>query len=95
MANMSYCRFHNTRLDLEDCIEALRNEERLSSDEAKAGRHLFDDFLSFCVDQGIIDSFDSEEVEILFGRLEQEDDDDDWDCEHPENQPGGGQAAPE
>ena len=43
MANMSYCRFHNTQLDLEDCIEAIRNEERLSSDEAKAGRHLFDD----------------------------------------------------
>ena len=35
MANMSYCRFHNTRLDLEDCIDALRNEERLSSDEAR------------------------------------------------------------
>ena len=33
--------------------------------------------MSYCVDQGIIDSFDSEEVEILFGRLEQEDDDDD------------------
>ena len=77
MSNMSYCRFHNTRLDLEDCIEALRNEERLSSDEARAGRPLFDDFLSFCVDQGIIDGFDSEEVEILFGRLEREDDDDD------------------
>lgn len=77
MANMSYCRFHNTRLDLEDCLDAIREEKPLSSSEARAGRHLFDDFLSFCVDQGIIDSFDSEEVEILFGRLEQEDDDDD------------------
>ena len=77
MANMSYCRFHNTRLDLEDCIDALRNEERLSSDEARAGRNLFGDFLSFCVEQeqGIIDSFDSEEVETLFYRLEREDDD--------------------
>ena len=65
MANMSYCRFHNTRLDLEDCIEALRNEERLSSDEAKAGCHLFDDFLSFCVDQGIIDSFDREQGQFI------------------------------
>ena len=75
MANMSYCRFHNTRLDLEDCIDALRNEERLSSDEARAGRNLFDDFLSFCVEQGIIDSFDSDEVETLFCRLERENDD--------------------
>ena len=77
MANMSYCRFHNTRLDLGDCLDALTDGEHLSSSEKQAGRHLFDDFLSFCVDQGIIDSFDSEEVEILFGRLEQEDDDDD------------------
>ena len=75
MANMSYCRFHNTRLDLEDCIDALRNEERLSSDEARAARNLFGDSLSFCVEQGIIDGFDSEEVEILFYRLEREDDD--------------------
>lgn len=75
MANMSYCRFHNTRLDLEDCIEALRNGECLSADEARAGRNLFDDFLSFCVEQGIIDSFDSDEVETLFCRLERENDD--------------------
>ena len=75
MANMSYCRFHNTRLDLEDCIDALRNEERLSSDEDRAGLNLFGDFLSSCVEQGIIDSFDSEEVETLFYRLEREDDD--------------------
>lgn len=75
MANMSYCRFHNTRLDLEDCLDAINNEERLSEEEARAGRHLFDDFLSFCIDQGIIDGFDSEEVEILFSRLERDDDD--------------------
>lgn len=25
MANMSYCRFHNTRIDLEDCVNALEN----------------------------------------------------------------------
>ena len=23
MANMSYCRFHNTLLDLEDCLDAI------------------------------------------------------------------------
>ena len=23
MANMSYCRFHNTRLDLQDCLDAI------------------------------------------------------------------------
>jgi len=29
---MSYCRFRNTERDLEDCIEALQNDE-ISSDE--------------------------------------------------------------
>lgn len=76
MANMSYCRFHNTRLDMEDCLDALRSERWLDAEEARDGRHLFDDFLSFCRDQGIIDSFDQEEVEILFNRLERKDDDD-------------------
>lgn len=70
MANMSYCRFHNTRLDLEDCLDAIRDEESLSDEEARAGRHLFDDFLSFCREQGIIDSYDAEEIEVMFSRLE-------------------------
>lgn len=38
MANMSYCRFQNTRSDMEDCMDALREEKHLSGDEAKAGR---------------------------------------------------------
>lgn len=88
MANMSYCRFHNTRFDLEDCIEALRNEERLSPDEARAGRNLFDEFLSFCMEQGIIASFDREEVKTLFCRLEREADDEEA-LDQPENQPRG------
>ena len=34
MSNMSYCRFQNTLSDLEDCYEALLNEEgELSSEE--------------------------------------------------------------
>lgn len=26
MSNMSYCRFHNTAADLDDCLEAIENE---------------------------------------------------------------------
>lgn len=41
MANMSYCRFHNTVVDLEDCINTLEeyNEgelKDLSEDEKRA-----------------------------------------------------------
>lgn len=35
MANMSYCRFHNTLLDLQDCYENLDDED-LSPDEERA-----------------------------------------------------------
>jgi len=25
MSNMSYCRFHNTAMDLQDCVDAIEN----------------------------------------------------------------------
>ncbi len=77
MANMSYCRFQNTRSDMEDCMDALREEKCLSGDEAKAGRWMFDDILSFCQDNGIIDSYDGELLKAVFDRLIEENEDDD------------------
>lgn len=67
--NMSYCRFQNTRRDVEDCLDALRDEKRLSTDEAKAGHRMFDDILDFCRDMGIIDSYDAKALEDLFDGL--------------------------
>lgn len=32
MANMSYCRFRNTRDDMNDCLDALREGKTLSVD---------------------------------------------------------------
>lgn len=69
MANMSYCRFQNARRDVENCLDALRDEKRLSTDEAKAGYRMFDDILDFCRDMGIIDSYDAETLEDLFDGL--------------------------
>lgn len=77
MANMSYCRFQNTRSDVEDCLDSLRYEERLSGDEANAGRWMFDDILSFCRENGIIDSYDGGALEALFDSLSEEGGDDD------------------
>lgn len=34
MSNMSYCRFTNTRSDLNDCLDAIREDKRLSDVEA-------------------------------------------------------------
>lgn len=77
MANMSYCRLQNTRRDMEDCLDALRDEKRLSSDEAKAGRWMFDDILDFCQDMGIIGSYDAGALEAIFDGLTESEDDDD------------------
>ena len=47
MANMSYCRFQNTVMDMQDCFnvigEALDNEEPmdLSADEQRAFERMF------------------------------------------------------
>lgn len=75
MSNMSYCRFTNTRSDLNDCLEAIREDTRLSDVEAKAGRWMFDDFLSFCREYGIIDSYDEETLRALFDGMEKKESD--------------------
>ena len=76
MANMSYCRFQNTRNDMEDCLDALREEKPLSRDEANAGRWMIDDILDYCRDNGIIDSYDGETLEAVFDGLVEEDEND-------------------
>lgn len=62
MANMSYCRFHNTRLDMDDCIETLREaewgEERISEDEIGYCRMMFDTIIDYLDEEGLIDEFD-------------------------------------
>lgn len=75
MSNMSYCRFTNTRSDLNDCLDAIREDTRLSDVEAKAGRWMFDDFLSFCREYGIIDSYDEETLRALFDGMEKKESD--------------------
>ena len=45
MANMSYCRFQNTAMDLADCLDALENhwDLDLSTDEVNGLEHLLAD----------------------------------------------------
>jgi hypothetical protein len=65
MANMSYCRFYNTRIDLEDCLDALNDNEELSAEELKSCKQMFNMFIEFCVDEGIIEDEDGELEERL------------------------------
>jgi len=47
MANMSYCKFRNTKIDLADCVYTLENiingeEEPLSPEEYSASKRMYD-----------------------------------------------------
>ena len=53
MANMSYCRFYNTSMDMSDCIEALEYEESLSETEAKKCVQMFEEIVNYLYDEGI------------------------------------------
>lgn len=61
---------------MEDCLTDLQDEECLSKDEAHDGRWMFEDILSYCQDNGIIDSYDGGLLEAIFEGLTQEDEDD-------------------
>ena len=69
MSNMSYCRFNNTELDLSDCLNALdveENEYKISENEVKCGVRMFEEFLNYCEEQGIITEYNSDQIEAVF-----------------------------
>ena len=55
MSNMSYCRFRNTLLDLHDCLNALEDGEELSKPEYESCVGMFNLFVGFLIDNGIIE----------------------------------------
>ena len=68
MGNMSYCRFCNTRMDLEDCLFAVsdKNEYPISQEESNQGIKMFKAFLNFCIESNIIPEYDEAEIENIF-----------------------------
>lgn len=65
MANMSYCRFENTKSDLKDCINALENREINSEEEKVNARRMIINFLDFCLNEGIIEDFEGERIQQI------------------------------
>lgn len=53
MANMSYCRFHNTEMDMSDCIEALEYGNSLSESEARKCIQMFEEIVDYLYNEGI------------------------------------------
>ena len=62
MANMSYCRFHNTNMDMADCLDALRmaewNGNRISEEEIGYCRMMFDNIIDYLDEENLLDEFD-------------------------------------
>lgn len=63
MSNMNYCRFNNTKLDVDDCIEALENDTQLSSAELEKAKDMFHNILTFCCNNGMIDDYNQDQVD--------------------------------
>ena len=79
MSNMSYCRFHNTRRDMRDCINALEEMEtgfddgKLSLNESREGRLMFEEIIDFLDGAGIDIDVDTtkEQVNEMFDNVEE------------------------
>lgn len=63
MSNMSYCRFHNTVGDLQDCYDHIDDE--LSVEEIEARRELINLCLDIAsdIESGCIKSYNKEEYD--------------------------------
>ena len=66
MSNMSYCRFNNTKIDMDDCIEAMQNHiyygETISHSERESARRMFKSIAWFLCDEEVILEDELEEI---------------------------------
>lgn len=72
MINMNYCRFNNTELALDECLDTIKSGKELSEEEMNSCRKLFGQFIDFCYDSGILeDDYDetNERLEEFFGTI--------------------------
>jgi hypothetical protein len=72
MANMSYCRFHNTRKDLKDCITALENRNIANDEERTAALVLLTEICEYLLDDGVIEDYDSERIDAILTQCMEE-----------------------
>jgi len=79
MSNMSYCRFQNTAMDLDDCQEALEacinDGEALSAEEHRAAKRLLETALNMLelvaqVTNNDLDDLDDREIEIAIDTID-------------------------
>lgn len=62
MANMSYCRFRNTKGDLNEFLDSLRDMDELSEEEARVGKRMLENIFDFFVEIGVVeDEYEAKE----------------------------------
>ena len=73
MANMSYCRFRNTLIDLEDCVNFLESGGgSLSNEEQRAA------FILIKIARELTEMFEDMNDEEINGRLKEIDEDEEY-----------------
>lgn len=70
MMNMNYCRFNNTDIALEECLNSIKAGGKLSDSEMSSCRSLFEKFIDFCFDAGILNA-DTVDYESVHENLEE------------------------
>lgn len=73
MSNMSYCRFHNTLIDLNDCIGALENRDISSDEEKRSALKMIKKFLGYCMEEDIIEDFDEDRIKEIIDECSEQD----------------------
>jgi intergrase/recombinase len=71
MANMSYCRFENTLIDLQDCISALENRDITNNRERNNAKTLLRNMAEFLVNEDLINLDEEECLQINYAGIEE------------------------
>ncbi len=69
MANMSYCRFHNTLIDLRDCINALYDRDIESEEEKRKAEIMLEEIARLLIDEYLVDVDENDEVFINYRHI--------------------------
>lgn len=72
--NMSYCRFNNTNLALDQCLNVFEepDDETINAEEKQQAKKMFGRFLEFCLENNIIEDCNYESVDNLIDGFPEE-----------------------
>ena len=68
MINMSYCRFHNTRKAMQECLDALTDGDTLTEEELADCKGMFEEIVGFLFNEFV--EIDSESFERWLDSLD-------------------------